>query len=180
MSENPAFQQPKAVFQRDDKKFLYSAWSPQLVASTTADRVISNSMWHAILLLFRESEKLAWYSRDAPLPSTSPLFATLTYPLALPAPPPRPSLVPLFPSWIVAVTTTIAEVSRLSCDPRYAPLHPLCVIRGRFLINPSTPLINDRCPFPFYDQRFRSPLIDVDHHGFSPLFHPVAKRRPGF
>lgn len=40
-------------------------------------------MWHAILLLFRESEKLAWYSRDAPLPSTSPLFATLTHPLAL-------------------------------------------------------------------------------------------------
>ena len=46
----------------------------------------------------------------------------------------------------------------------------LCVIRGWFLINPSTPLINDRCPFPFYDQRFRSPLIDADHHRFSPLF----------
>lgn len=64
----------------------------------------------------------------------------------------------------------------------FAPRNPrstLLCVPGRFLINPSTPLINDRCPFPFYDQRFRSPLIDADHHRFTP-FHPVAKRGPGF
>lgn len=48
---------------------------------------------------------------------------------------------------------------------------PLC--QAGFLINPSTPLINDRCPSPFYDQRFRSPLIDADHHGFlTPFLTP--------
>lgn len=95
-----------------------------------------------------------------PFPSASPLFATLRH-----------------------LSPSSSPVSRLSCELNPStllsnPLHlPLC--QAGFLINPSTPLINDRCPSPFYDQRFRSPLIDAGHHGFLTSFfpHPVAGDR---
>lgn len=52
-------------------------------------QTISNSRWHAILLLFRESEKLAPYIPSTrPFPSASPLFATLL----------DPPILPFFPS----------------------------------------------------------------------------------
>lgn len=118
-------------------------------------QTISNSRWHAILLLFRESEKLAPYIPSTrPFPSASPLFATLLDPPILPSPP---------------------HGFKAFLNPPSFSLHPvqppLC--QAGFLINPSTPLINDRCPSPFYDQRFRSPLIDADHHGFlTPFLTP--------
>lgn len=118
-------------------------------------QTISNSRWHAILLLFRESEKLARiYPRRAPFLQPRPFSPPFSTHLSSPSPP---------------------HGFKAFLNPPSFSLHPvqppLC--QAGFLINPSTPLINDRCPSPFYDQRFRSPLIDADHHGFlTPFLTP--------
>lgn len=151
-------------------------------SSTTADRQgdIEFQVARDPFIIPWKRKTCPVYTLDAPLSfSLAPFRHPSTYLSSLSSPfhrPPRRSPHG-FKAFLWTQPLSTLPLPFFSLQPPVQP--PLC--QAGFLINPSTPLINDRCPSPFYDQRFRSPLIDADHHGFLTSFlTPVAKRGPGF